>query len=501
MPPQRTVRLSNLTFTHTGADTPVFADFSATFTRGFTGIVGANGAGKTTLLRLICGEFRPSIGAIAGAVDTFYCEQRTDHPPAALTDFFNDWNTDAYVLRGRFGIPDTPPDRWSSLSHGERKRIQIAHALWQNPDVLAIDEPTNHLDSAARKQLIDGLRRFDGVGFIVSHDRRLLDELCQQCVWIERPLIELRSGSYTASASQRQIENASHQNARAHLVRTQRRLQKETQRRRVTAGAEHRIRSKRGLTQKDSDARDRINRARNTDSKAGAKLRQLDGRTKQLDEKLAELNIRKFHNTGIWLPGSKSNRNALLELAPGNLALNADRCLNWPYLHIGTADRIFLSGPNGAGKSTFLNHILALLNAPQERIVYIPQELPTTQVNALLKEVKEQPKDSLGALMNVISRLNSRPAWLLNSRLPSPGEARKLMLALGMQRQPHIILMDEPTNHLDLPSIEALESALKECPCALILVSHDVALVDAIGMRTWQFTENGVGRTLVAPQH
>jgi ATPase subunit of ABC transporter with duplicated ATPase domains len=501
MPPQHTVTLSHLTFIHESANTPLFEDFNATFTSGFTGIVGANGAGKTTLLRLICGELVPSDGTITSNVDTFYCEQRTDRPPEALMDFLNDWNADAVELRGHFGVPDTHPDRWSSLSHGERKRIQIAHALWHKPDVLAIDEPTNHLDSEARKQLIDGLVRFDGTGFIVSHDRGLLDELCQQCVWIEHPLIELRTGGYTASANQRQIENESLKNARDHLVRTQRKLRKETQRRRVTASAEHHIRSKRGLSKNDSDARDRINRARNTDSKAGATLRQLDGRSKQLHEKLAGLKINKPHNTGIWLPGSRSSRNALLELAPGGLALNADRRLNWPYLHLGTTDRICLSGPNGAGKSTFLNHILALLNAPKDRIVHIPQELPSTQANRLLKEVKTQSKVSLGALMNVVSRLNSRPASLLNSRLPSPGEARKLMLALGMQRQPHIILMDEPTNHLDLPSIEALQSALEECPCALILVSHDAHLVDAIGMKTWQFTQSQGGETHIVLEH
>jgi ATPase subunit of ABC transporter with duplicated ATPase domains len=91
--------------------------------------------------------------------------------------------------------------------------------------------------------------------------------------------------------------------------------------------------------------------------------------------------------------------------------------------------------------------------------------------------------------MTVISGLGSRPERLLESHEPSPGETRKLLLAMGVVRQPYLIIMDEPTNHLDLPSIELLEQALSECPCALLLVSHDKRFLEATTYRRWEILQ------------
>ena len=88
--------------------------------------------------------------------------------------------------------------------------------------------------------------------------------------------------------------------------------------------------------------------------------------------------------------------------------------------------------------------------------------------------------------MTIVSRLGSRPHRLLESDEPSPGETRKLLLALGMTRRPHIIIMDEPTNHMDLPSIECLETALADCPCGLLLVSHDRRFLQKLTRLEWQ---------------
>ena len=84
--------------------------------------------------------------------------------------------------------------RWESLSHGERKRSQIAVALWRAPRILAVDEPTNHLDAGARSLVIAALRSFSGVGILVSHDRELLEALCGQCVFVEPPDAIMRPG-------------------------------------------------------------------------------------------------------------------------------------------------------------------------------------------------------------------------------------------------------------------------------------------------------------------
>ena len=96
------------------------------------------------------------------------------------------------------------------------------------------------------------------------------------------------------------------------------------------------------------------------------------------------------------------------------------------------------------------------------------------------------PHEQLGHLMTIVSRLGSRPNRLLESTEPSPGEARKLLLAIGMTHKPNVIMMDEPTNHMDLPSIECLEAALADCPCCLLLVSHDRRFLEKLTEQEWR---------------
>ena len=101
--------------------------------------------------------------------------------------------------------------------------------------------------------------------------------------------------------------------------------------------------------------------------------------------------------------------------------------------------------------------------------------------------------------MTVISRLGSRPYRLLESAEPSPGETRKLLLAMGIAKEPHLIVMDEPTNHMDLPSIQCLEDALSDCPCGLLLVSHDLRFLRALTARRWDITLRDAAQTATAP--
>ena len=98
--------------------------------------------------------------------------------------------------------------------------------------------------------------------------------------------------------------------------------------------------------------------------------------------------------------------------------------------------------------------------------------------------------------MIIVSSLGSDPKSLLRTELPSPGEVRKLLLALGIRRDPWLIVMDEPTNHLDLPSIEALENALASCPCGLLLVSHDQNFLGNLATTYWHLAEVAEGSRL-----
>ena len=171
--------------------------------------------------------------------------------------------------------------------------------------------------------------------------------------------------------------------------------------------------------------------------------------------------------------------------------------MRWPDVIIKPQDRIALTGRNGVGKSTWIKHILPLLNVDAERLITLPQELSGTEAKNAIKSLRSLPSAELGQIMSIVSRLNSRPERLLESQQPSPGETRKLLLAMGILQRPHLIIMDEPTNHLDLPSIEALEKALSDCPCALLLASHDDKFIANVRAETWRIEDQASGDSLL----
>jgi macrolide transport system ATP-binding/permease protein len=481
------LEFQNVTFIYGSASEPLFRDVSLHISRGWSGIVGPNGAGKTTLLKLATSLLEPNAGSITACQNSVYCPQCTDDIPDKFSELIVTNTKSAHIIKSRLGVFDDWAERWTTLSHGERKRAQIAVVLWLKPDILAVDEPTNHIDSQACEIIAQSLRSFQGVGLIVSHNRELLDLLCQQCLFVEPPSVIVRPGGVTngmeiAKAEQETLEKQLVQRKKAYKT-----LRKEAVRRRGLAEQSHKLRSKRTLARKDHDGREKRDRARVSGKDGvGSKLqRQLKGRLVQTRKSLEDITVRKQHTLSIWLPGSVSRRNFILELPAGSLSLGGQKQLRYPELHIGPEDRIAVTGPNGAGKSTLIRFIVNSLNFSKEHITYVPQEIDLSQSQEILARALALPKDKLGHLLTIVSRLGSRPEKLLNSDEPSPGETRKLLLATGMTCTPHIIIMDEPTNHMDLPSIECLEQALKDCPCSLLLVSHDRYFLNKLTSREW----------------
>ncbi len=489
--------LHDVSFTYETKTVALFEGLQLGIGWGWTGVIGANGAGKTTLLRLCVGELEPLQGRITIPGTAVYCPQRTDDPPPRLTDLLTATDPAGCRLRGRLGLAPDWLDRWKTLSHGERKRAQIGVALWQQPDLLAVDEPTNHLDREAREVLSEALAAYRGIGLLVSHDRELLDQLCQHCLFVDPPGATLRPGGYTQAFASRQQEDVAVRRRHDRASSNRRKLEREAARRRAAAQHADRRRSKRGIADRDHDAKSKIDAARvsGKDATAGRLLRQIDGRLRQARREQAEIKVRKVHELGIWLPGARSPRKSVVHLPGGALALGEGGWLRYGDLVVHADDRIGLTGPNGTGKSTLIRHLITRLNVAPEHLTYIPQEIDTSRTKEILAAARALPSDMLGHAMMVVSRLNSRPEQLLDSQEPSPGEVRKLLLAMKIAQEPHLIVMDEPTNHLDLPSIECLESALADCPCALLLVSHDRRFLDCLTRKHWDISaEDGGGR-------
>lgn len=487
---QQYLKFQNVTFIYDSASEPLFRNVSLHIPYGWSGVVGPNGAGKTTLLKLATGLLEANVGSITACQNSVYCPQRTDDIPEKLSELIFTNTKSAHIIKSRLYVCDDWAQRWTTLSHGERKRAQIAVALWLRPDVLAIDEPTNHIDSQACEVIAQALRSFKGVGLIVSHNRELLDLLCHQCLFLDPPGIIAHPGGVTKGLDIAKTEQQSLKKQYTLRKREYKTLQREAGRRRELAKQSQKMRSKRGLARKDHDGREKKDRARvsGKDGVGGKLQRQLKGCLAQTRKNLAKITVKKQHTLGIWLPGSASKRNFLLELTKGSLSLGGQKQLCYPELHINPDDRIAVTGPNGSGKSTLIRYIVNSLNVSKKHITYVPQEIDLSDSQDILAQALTLPKDKLGKMMTIVSRLGSRPEKLLNSDEPSPGETRKLLLAIGMTHTPHIIIMDEPTNHMDLPSIECLEQALKDCPCSLLLVSHDRYFLSKLTSREWNIT-------------
>lgn len=500
---RRFLKFNHVTFAYPGMSEPLLANVDAYFPEGeWTGVVGANGCGKTTLLRLAAGGLEPTGGRIERFGKACYVVQRTDAPPDELEPFIYAGDPLACEWRRRLGIGHDWAERWDTLSHGERKRAQIAVALWQEPDILALDEPTNHLDAGAKALLLETLRDFGGAGFIVSHDRAFLDALCSQCLLVFPPSATLRPGGVTEGMEQDRREQA-YIRERDETARSKsRNLREAAQERREKAeqlAARNKAKRNARIPANDHDGRAKRNLAKLTGKNAWAASQSsaLARRAGKEEAARRATAPRKEYEMGFWVGvGEKSRRNFIVDLEQGEIPLGDGRVLSYPQLRIAPDDRIALTGANGLGKSTLLRLVASRANVPAERTLVVPQEITEVESRRIHAEVRALGREELGRVMTSVSRLGSRPGRLLASDCPSPGEIRKILLALGVNRGLHFLAMDEPTNHLDLPSIDCLGEALAECPCAMLLVSHDERFLAGLARTEWHLEPGGPRRVV-----
>lgn len=487
----KNITITNFSFTYQNSIEPIFDNLSIQLETGWTGVVGANGSGKTTLLKLLCGILAYDKGHLGISGSVYYCEQRTDHMPDSFPDFLKSVTKQTYRLKETLQVQEEWQYRWPSLSHGERKRAQIATALYHNAYLLAIDEPSNHLDQHSKQILFNALKSHRGIGLLVSHDRQLLDNLCKHTLFIIPPKIEIRKNGYGLAV--RELEREAQHRLHTYTISKQevKKLKRKVAQQREKANNADKRRSKGKLNTKDHDARSKKDLAKLTgrDKVDGRLHHRLKSQLKRAEDRHDRLDFKKNSPLGISFNKEISRIKFPLIIHKNTLPLGSVKKLTFPELTINSDDCIGIIGFNGSGKSTFLEYLINYLAFNPDQILYIPQEIPAKAAEVLINRLHGYPDELKGRLMNMVSRLGSDPVYLLQTTLPTPGEVRKLLLAEGLMKQAGIIIMDEPTNHMDLPSMECIETALKECRCTQLLVSHDLVFLEKIVSHYWHFKE------------
>ena len=487
------VLLSRLSYSYSSA-VDILTEVSLSLSPGWSGVVGPNGSGKTTLLRILAGELSTDpamVQRVPTDMVVRYCPQRVRELTPAIRDLAESHVGHARRIVGQFELLPGQLARWESLSPGERKRWQIAAALVDAPELLLLDEPTNHLDTGAKQLLFDGLKAYRGIGVLVSHDRGLLDSLtCSTIKLHPGGTVQLYSGNYSAARELWLTEEKHARQERAKLQAEQRKLKRRLDNaRRSREKAESGMStSKRMKGIRDTDARSMAakGRAASGEQKLGRDVELLRRKLGKAEETVDQHRVEKQVGRSVFVLEEIAPMQNLIHLKKRAVSKGDRTLLRDVDVMLRRDSRVHLQGPNGSGKTTLIQELLQASHLPAERILYLPQELSRKRVAQDRREMESLSDVMKGRLLQIVAALGVPPERLMASEQPSPGEARKLTLAMGLSRQAWLLMLDEPTNHLDLPSIERLEAALTQYSSALLIVSHDDRFAGALTRESWR---------------
>lgn len=473
------IRLRDICFQFR-SDLPLFQKISAQLESGWCALVGENGCGKSTLLQMLAGLLQPDSGTIQfdrSVHRIHYCPQELLQPDSLLEKFSEDFGKEANLWRDRLELDASQLRRWCTLSAGERKRWQVGAALYSHCDVLLLDEPANHLDGESRVMLMRGLASFQGTGILVSHDRELLDSLTKTTWWLAEGKLDCYATSYSQAKALREVHTQSRQDAYQSAQNKVKNLERRLQQARLNHASAERNRSLSKGNPKDSDSRT-IGAQTVKDwaeDRLGRQVRVLRDAKDRAQDALPEFVHASRLGRSIFVDYEEPRQPHLLRLQAETIYAGTQEVLRNVAFTWGRKDRIRIRGVNGAGKSTLLRAMLSTPHAPVNQLLVLPQEHGQAEVRSMVEEVLALHPLVKGRVCTLLAALGCSPQVLGKQGILSPGEARKLHLALGMGKHVWGLVLDEPTNHLDLPSVERLEAALQAFPGAILLVTHDNA--------------------------
>ena len=474
---------------------------------------GRNGAGKTTLLRMLSGEASVDFGelvfakgikvalhdqrpprerlltlreyVLSGARELVAIEEQLAaleqqmaggaHDDGTLGRYAETqarlehaggyrWRDRALATLHGLGFRDeTDLDRsLSTFSGGELTRASLARALAGDPDLLLLDEPTNHLDIASLEWLEQHLVALDASIVLVAHDRWFLEAVGTSVLELEAGRGRFFAGPWHAWRRERAARELA-------LGRAIERQEAEI------------ARLERFVTR----------------FRAGTRARQALSRAKRL-EKIERISRPDADGAALafsFKPPERSGR-VVFELLDGDVSVPGKVLLEDSELWLERGEHVSLVGPNGAGKTTLIQTLAGkreldagkLRTGHNVKIGYLSQHADDLSAGTA-RTVLEAAGHATGLTPNKARALLGRFLFSgEDAEKPldglSGGERRRLSLAILVHSGANVLILDEPTNHLDLESREALEEALQAFPGSLLLVSHDRALLDAVGTRT-----------------
>jgi len=485
---------------------------------------GRNGAGKTTLLRMLAGEAAIDQGelvlgkgvtvalhdqrpprersltlreyVLGGAAELVAIESELAtleqamaagaHDEGTLARYAAaqarlehaggyDWRQRALAMLRGLGFRDQVQlDRpLHTFSGGELTRASLGRALVGGPDLLLLDEPTNHLDIESLEWLEQHLISLDAAVVLVAHDRWFLEAVGTSVLELEGGRGRFFPGPWHAWRRERVARELA-------LGRAIERQQAEIQR-----------------------LERFVERFR-----AGTRARQAQSRAKRL-QRMQRIERRPGDGEALqfaFKPPERTGR-VVFELTDGRVSVGDRVLLEDGELWLERGEHVSLVGPNGAGKTTLIETLAGrrelgvgvplvqgrLRTGHNVKVGFLSQhadELGAGTARTVLEAAQRATGLKPGQARALLGRFlfsgeeAEKPLDVL-----SGGERRRLALAILVASGANVLILDEPTNHLDLESREALEQALSEFPGALLLVSHDRALLDAVGTRTVAFEE------------
>jgi ATP-binding cassette subfamily F protein uup len=465
---------------------PLFEGVDLSISKGErAALVGRNGAGKSTLMKIVSGQIEPDSGDVwvqpgtriitveqepdLSSYDTLI-EYVLDHPikphaAAGRIDIVTDRHRAEAELMDMALDPGAKP---KTLSGGQQRRAALARAFATDPDVLLLDEPTNHLDVPMIDLTEARLKAFRGAVLLVSHDRKFLEGVSTNTLWLRQGIVRKSPRGYAHFESwASEIE--------AEELRTLQRMktQLKDEKRWLARGVTGRRKRNMGRLDRLTTMRAEHARRRSALSQSRA--------TAALNAETADTASRKIIDVrGI----SKS-----FDTPNGPLIIADDFSIR-----VLRGDRIGVIGPNGAGKTTLLKLMLKEL-APDQGSVKLAKTIETI----FLDQTREtlNPADTIWETLapnggdSIMVQETSRHVGAYASdflfardqlrqpvRALSGGERNRLTLAVALAKKSDLLVLDEPTNDLDMQTLDLLEDMLEQYAGTLLIVSHDRAFLD-----------------------